>query len=250
LRIRRLLDAPGKTETERFWDTYEEMDKEAKTLHWCLDGHSRSKLWLFMLSMRKVWMLKKEDLVGFSTELQNQIFPEENEKPSEPSAGAMATAVMSAAEQPTRQPYLRFHVRPSDAMKLTAAALILLIALLPAGCTSTVTRQALMRKATHYSLTPQPDITYYCGSQGSFDFFYIQPVGATTFRRAHRLRVSESENAVSDRFGYTTDRGRWRVLVGADRREQDFRPNRPPLSTPGAATPSATPGAAPAPAGH
>jgi hypothetical protein len=33
-----------------------------------------------MLSMRKVGMLKKEDLVGFSTELQNQIFPEENEK--------------------------------------------------------------------------------------------------------------------------------------------------------------------------
>lgn len=80
LRIRRLLDAPGKTETERFWDTYEEMEKEAKTLHWCLDGHSRSKMWLFMLSMRKVGMLKKEDLVGFSTELQNQIFPEENEK--------------------------------------------------------------------------------------------------------------------------------------------------------------------------
>jgi phage anti-repressor protein len=56
------------------------MKKEAKTLHWCLDGHSRSKMWLFMLSMRKVGMLKKEDLVGFSTELQNQIFPEENEK--------------------------------------------------------------------------------------------------------------------------------------------------------------------------
>jgi hypothetical protein len=76
-KIRRLLDAPDKTETERFWDAFEEMEREAKILHWCLDDHSRSKMWLFMLSMRKVGMLKKEDLAGFSAEIQRQIFGSE-----------------------------------------------------------------------------------------------------------------------------------------------------------------------------
>jgi hypothetical protein len=123
----------------------------------------------------------------------------------------------------------------SDAMKPVVAATILLIALVHSGCTSTVTRETLLRKATRNSLGPLPDITYYCGSQRAFDYFYIQPVGATTFRRARWLRVPQSENVVSDRFGYTTQQSRWRVLVGADRREQEFRPDKPPLPTPGTA---------------
>ncbi len=113
-------------------------------------------------------------------------------------------------------------------MKQTLAALILLLALFQPGCTSTVTREKLMRKATRHSLTPYPDTTYYCGSHRAFDYFYIQPAGPTTFRRAWWLRVPERENVVSDRFEYTTDRSRWRVLVGLDRKTLGFWPTRAP----------------------
>lgn len=65
-RIRCLLDDPSKTETERFWDTFEEMRKEAKVLTSCLDGHSRSKMWFYMILMRNAGMLKQEDLASFS----------------------------------------------------------------------------------------------------------------------------------------------------------------------------------------
>jgi hypothetical protein len=106
-------------------------------------------------------------------------------------------------------------------MKQSFPATILLIAFLCAGCTSTVTRETLMRKAARYSLTLSPDITYYCGSQRAFDYFYLQPTGPTTFREAHWLRVRESEDTVSDRFEYTTDRSHWRILVGLDRKERE-----------------------------
>jgi hypothetical protein len=79
-RIAHILTAPNKTETERFWDTFRVMEKEAKTLQRCLDGHSRSKLWLFMVSMLQAGMLKKEDLAQFSEELQKELayeIPEE-----------------------------------------------------------------------------------------------------------------------------------------------------------------------------
>ncbi len=70
--LRKLTD-PKKTETERFWEALQEMEAEAKVLRHCLDGHSRSKMWLFMLSMARSGMLKKDDLVGFSEELRQQV---------------------------------------------------------------------------------------------------------------------------------------------------------------------------------
>jgi predicted protein tyrosine phosphatase len=70
--LRKFTD-PKKTETERFWDTLEEMEAEAKILRHCLDGHSRSKMWLYMLSMAHAGMLKSEDMVGFSDELREQM---------------------------------------------------------------------------------------------------------------------------------------------------------------------------------
>jgi hypothetical protein len=79
-RIARMLTDPKKNETERFWDAMETMEKEAKTLRRCLDGHSRSKMWLFMVSMIRVGMLKKEDLAPFSPELQEQLSHEFSEK--------------------------------------------------------------------------------------------------------------------------------------------------------------------------
>ncbi len=71
-RITALLTAPGKNETERFWDAHEAMEKEAKILRRCLDGHSRSSMWLFVITMIRAGMLKKEDMLEFSEELQKQ----------------------------------------------------------------------------------------------------------------------------------------------------------------------------------
>jgi len=98
-------------------------------------------------------------------------------------------------------------------MKQTVAVIMLLIALFQSGCASTVTRETLMRRATRHSLTLYPDTTYYCGSRRGFDYFFIQPAGPTTFRRAHCLRVRESVDPMSDRFEFTRQRNRWRVLV-------------------------------------
>jgi hypothetical protein len=71
--IAALLTDPKKNETERFWDAMAEMEKEARVLRQCLDGHSRSKMGLFMLTMIRAGMLKKEDLEEFSEELRNEL---------------------------------------------------------------------------------------------------------------------------------------------------------------------------------
>lgn len=72
-RVIALLKRSGKTETERFWDAMEEMEKEASVLRRCLDGHSRSSMWLFMLTMIRAGMLRKEDMEVFSEALQEEI---------------------------------------------------------------------------------------------------------------------------------------------------------------------------------
>ena len=73
-RIARILADPTKTETERFWDTLEAMQKEATTLRMCLNDHSRSKMTLALIIMRGAGMLTKDDLAGFSPELQKEVF--------------------------------------------------------------------------------------------------------------------------------------------------------------------------------
>ena len=73
-RIGRRLTDPQKTETERFWDAEKQIQKEAKTLHRCLDDISRSKMWLRLMEMRAAGMLQREDLADFSAELQKQVF--------------------------------------------------------------------------------------------------------------------------------------------------------------------------------
>ncbi len=72
-RIAALLADPKKNETERFWDAIVEMEREARVLRQCLDGHSRSKMWLYMLTMIRAGMLKREDMGVFSDELQKKV---------------------------------------------------------------------------------------------------------------------------------------------------------------------------------
>ena len=72
-RIVALLTNPKMTETERFWEALEVMEKESKILQKCLDGHSRSKMYRFMVNMIHVGMLRNEDMEVFSEELQQQV---------------------------------------------------------------------------------------------------------------------------------------------------------------------------------
>lgn len=71
-RIAALLSDPAKNETERFWDAMEEMEKQAEVLRDCLDGHSRSKMWLYVMQMVRAGMMREEDLEGFSDELKGK----------------------------------------------------------------------------------------------------------------------------------------------------------------------------------
>jgi hypothetical protein len=68
--IAAILNDPARNETKRFWDTMEQMEKEAKVLQRCLDGHSRSNLWQYMATMIQAGMMTKEDLAQFSDGLQ------------------------------------------------------------------------------------------------------------------------------------------------------------------------------------
>lgn len=70
VRLAGLLAEPGKTDSERFWDTFQEMRRQSKVLRDCLDGYSRSSMWMNMRLMLSVGMLKPEDLALFSEELR------------------------------------------------------------------------------------------------------------------------------------------------------------------------------------
>lgn len=72
LRITQVLSDSGKTETKRFWEAMEAMEKEAKILRSCLDGHSRSRMWMYLISMIQCGMLTREDFAKFSPELQSE----------------------------------------------------------------------------------------------------------------------------------------------------------------------------------
>ena len=49
------------------------MEREAKVLRRCLDGHSRSKMWLYVMTMIRAGMMREEDIDGFSDDLKSSI---------------------------------------------------------------------------------------------------------------------------------------------------------------------------------
>lgn len=76
-KMMKILADPERTETDRFWETFKQMKVISKDLTECLDDHSRSRMEIFMRRMLRVRMLNKEDLVGFSDELQNRLLQPE-----------------------------------------------------------------------------------------------------------------------------------------------------------------------------
>ncbi|MES2569003.1 MAG: hypothetical protein V4710_02990 [Verrucomicrobiota bacterium] len=85
-RILGILSDPNRHETEQFRDALEEMKKEAKVLRDCLDGHSRSRMWLYLLTMIGAGMIKREDTAGFSEELLKELSHACDRKEGKPSA--------------------------------------------------------------------------------------------------------------------------------------------------------------------
>ncbi|RKX33574.1 MAG: multidrug transporter [Verrucomicrobia bacterium] len=68
-----ILHAEGSSPTEQFWDVEERIRKESKILRDCLDGHSRSKMWMSVLLMYRYGMIGDEDLDCYSDELRDYI---------------------------------------------------------------------------------------------------------------------------------------------------------------------------------
>ncbi|MCB1090172.1 MAG: hypothetical protein KDL87_01480 [Verrucomicrobiae bacterium] len=60
----------NRTPTDQFWEVEERVNKEAKTLRRCLDGHRRSGMVDSMASMMRCGMLTDADLVDFSEDLR------------------------------------------------------------------------------------------------------------------------------------------------------------------------------------
>lgn len=78
--IAAVLMNPQKSETERFWEAERLMEKEARVLHRCLDDIRRSRMHERLWEMRAAKMIRREDLMEFSEELQDQVFLEPPKK--------------------------------------------------------------------------------------------------------------------------------------------------------------------------
>ncbi|MCD6527431.1 MAG: hypothetical protein J7K75_10620 [Desulfuromonas sp.] len=68
-----ILTDESRTPTEQFWDAKERMETEAQILKDCLDGHSRSSMFTYMLVMFRHKLIVESDLSEFSDELREQI---------------------------------------------------------------------------------------------------------------------------------------------------------------------------------
>lgn len=71
--LARLLTDESKTPTERFWETEEKINQDARLLVDLLDGHSRSKMFWYLLLMYGQGFIRDDDLDEFSEGLRERI---------------------------------------------------------------------------------------------------------------------------------------------------------------------------------
>ena len=69
----KILTDPNRSETERFWDAFNRGKEVREILTDCLDGHSKSKMVLYIRLMLRARMMCQDDLVSFSDELQTHL---------------------------------------------------------------------------------------------------------------------------------------------------------------------------------
>ena len=68
-----VLHNEGLNATEKFWELEERSSDISKILRKCLDGHSRSKMDLFIGLMLRHGLMTQDDLSVFSSELREQM---------------------------------------------------------------------------------------------------------------------------------------------------------------------------------
>ncbi len=73
IELAKYLTDPSKTATEQFWNTFEQMKDIETILKQCLEGYSRSDMFLHILAMYKHGMMADEDLYQFSDEIQKNV---------------------------------------------------------------------------------------------------------------------------------------------------------------------------------
>jgi len=73
IEIIKILEDNVKTETDRFWDARNKIEREKKILINCLDDNSRSNMVFHMCLMYKYGMLTEDDLLKFSDEIQGRV---------------------------------------------------------------------------------------------------------------------------------------------------------------------------------
>ncbi len=71
--ILEILTDPNRSETERFWDAFNRGKEVREILTDCLDGHSRSKMVVYIRLMMRAKMMCQDDLLSFSDELQKHL---------------------------------------------------------------------------------------------------------------------------------------------------------------------------------
>lgn len=67
------LTNANRTPTEQFWDAERKISRQAKILVKCLDGHSRSKMLMYLMTMYGHGLIEESDLDVFSEELRDRI---------------------------------------------------------------------------------------------------------------------------------------------------------------------------------
>jgi hypothetical protein len=82
------------------------------------------------------------------------------------------------------------------------------------GCapTAVVPAQRVQEGIDRQAMRSWPCFIYYCGSKSGFDYFREEEPNIIFGTKVTRFRVAESEQAVSNRFLFTTDRRHWRSL--------------------------------------
>ena len=68
--LRALLEQPNQTPTTIFWQVKKFTDEQARVLVECFDGHSRSTMERFMITMYRYRVIARADIDEFSEELQ------------------------------------------------------------------------------------------------------------------------------------------------------------------------------------
>lgn len=68
-----LLANPSKTPTEQVWEAEKRIDEEARLLVDLLDGHSRSKMFWYLVRMFGQGFIGHDDLEEFSDELRERV---------------------------------------------------------------------------------------------------------------------------------------------------------------------------------